>query len=394
MKNVYFNEVVDFLEGPGVRNWQFTDSGIKLINIRNLVNDEINLTKTTTHLGIEEVTNKYSHFLLQEGDYVMASSGVTWGKIAEVKKEHLPLCLNTSIIKLKPKYNDFEKKYLWYFIKSSVFTNQIDKIITGSAQPNFGPTHLKKIKIPLPSLETQKRIAQILDDASALRDKTEQLLKEYDALAQSIFLDMFGDPVNNRYKFPIGTIRDLVKEAKYGTSEKATDEGEYQYLRMNNLTYEGYMDYSSMKFVNILKKDLHKYLVEKGDLLFNRTNSKELVGKTAIFDSSEPMVIAGYLIRVRFNEKANSYFVSYYLNSKYGKLILRNMCKSIVGMANINAQELQNILILHPPIELQNKFAKKIALIEQQKRLAKQELKESQDLFNCLLQKAFKGELV
>jgi type I restriction enzyme, S subunit len=62
MKNVFFNEVVDFLEGPGVRNWQFTDSGIKLINIRNLVNDEINLTKTTTHLSIEEVTSKYSFF--------------------------------------------------------------------------------------------------------------------------------------------------------------------------------------------------------------------------------------------------------------------------------------------------------------------------------------------
>lgn len=394
MKNVNFNDVIDFLEGPGVRNSQFTDSGIKLINIRNLVNDNINLTNTTNHLSEEEVTKKYKHFLLQEGDYIMASSGATWGKIAEVKKEHLPLCLNTSIIKLRPKYNDFEKKYLWYFIKSNVFTKQIDKIITGSAQPNFGPTHLKKIKIPLPLLETQKKIVKIIDDAEAVRENTKQLIKEYEDLAQSIFLEMFGDPVTNKFKFPKGTIRDLVNEAKYGTGEKASDEGQYPYLRMNNLTYEGYMDYSSMKYVNIAYKDLHKYLVEKGDLLFNRTNSKELVGKTAIFDSAEPMVIAGYLIRVRFNEKANPFFVRAYLNSKYGKLVLRNMCKSIVGMANINAQELQNILILHPPVELQNQFAEKISLIEQQKKLAKQELKESEDLFNCLLQKAFKGELI
>ncbi|SDI01732.1 type I restriction enzyme, S subunit [Flavobacterium omnivorum] len=284
--------------------------------------------------------------------------------------------------------------YLKHLFQSPQYFSYIQNVVNGSNINNIKNEHINNFKIPLPSPEIQNKIAQILDDAAALRNKTELLIKEYDVLAQSIFLDMFGDPVTNKFRFPKGTIRDLVKEAKYGTSEKAGDEGQYQYLRMNNLTYAGYMDYSSMKYVNIPDKDLHKYLVEKGDLLFNRTNSKDLVGKTSIFDSSEPMVIAGYLIRVRFNQKANPFFVRAYLNSKYGKLVLRNMCKSIVGMANINAQELQNIMILHPPIELQNQFAEKIALIEKQKELAKQELKESEDLFNCLLQKAFKGELV
>ncbi|KUJ63869.1 hypothetical protein AR687_01390 [Flavobacteriaceae bacterium CRH] len=284
--------------------------------------------------------------------------------------------------------------FLKHMFQSPQYFSYIQNVVNGSNINNIKNEHINNFKIPVPSLKDQKKIAQILDDAAVLRNKTEQLIKEYDALAQSIFLDMFGDPVFNKFNFQKGIIRDLVKEAKYGTSEKASEEGQYPYLRMNNLTYEGYMDYSSMKYVNIPDKDLHKYLVEKGDLLFNRTNSKELVGKTAIFDSAEPMVIAGYLIRVRFNEKANPFFVKAYLNSKYGKLVLRNMCKSIVGMANINAQELQNILILHPPIELQNKFAERIALIEQQKELAKKELIECEDLFNCLLQKAFKGEFV
>ena len=190
-----------------------------------------------------------------------------------------------------------------------------------------------------------------------------------------------------------GRIRDYVEEAKYGTSAKAGEEGEFPYLRMNNLTYSGYMDYSNLKYIDVPESNIHKYLVKKGDLLFNRTNSKELVGKTAVFESNTPMIAAGYLIRVRLKHGASPYFIWGYLNSKHGKLVLNNMCKNIVGMANINAQELQNIKILKPDLSLQNQFAEKIKLIEQQKELAKKELKESEDLFQALLQKAYNGEL-
>ena len=147
-KNVNFEDVVYFQEGPGVRNWQFRDSGIKLINIRNLVDSELCLENTTNYLEAEEVENRYKHFLLNAGDFVMASSGVTWGKIAEVHEEHLPLCLNTSIIRLVSKDTDvLDKWYLYYYIKSPQFRRQIERLITGSAQPNFGPSHLKKVVI-------------------------------------------------------------------------------------------------------------------------------------------------------------------------------------------------------------------------------------------------------
>ena len=144
MEMIDFDKVVEFLEGPGVRKWQFTQEGIKLINIGNIVNSDIDLSKTDKYLSKEEVDKKYKHFLLSEGDFIMASSGVTWGKIAEIKKEHLPLCLNTSVIKLKPIDNMLSKRFLWHFIKSNIFRRQIDRLITGSAQPNFGPSHLKK----------------------------------------------------------------------------------------------------------------------------------------------------------------------------------------------------------------------------------------------------------
>ena len=285
--------------------------------------------------------------------------------------------------------------YLRHFLQSELFHKQFMATVkgVGGSLLRADVSQTGKIEIPLPQLNTQQRIATILDEADTLCKKTQQLIDSYDELAQSIFLDMFGDPVTNPKGFKIGKIRDLTLDVKYGTSAKASDIGKYTYLRMNNLTYSGYMDYSKLKYIDVDNDDLEKYSVRKGDLLFNRTNSKELVGKTAIVDSEKEMVIAGYLIRVRFNNRANPYFVWGYLNSVHGKLVLINMCKSIVGMANINAQELQGIKIHIPPVILQNQFAEKIALIEKQKELAKQSLKESEDLFNTLLQKAFKGEL-
>ncbi|KEF35936.1 restriction endonuclease S subunit [Schinkia azotoformans MEV2011] len=101
---------------------------------------------------------------------------------------------------------------------------------------------------------------------------------------------------------------------------------------------------------------MKKCVVRKGDVLFNRTNSKELVGKTCVFNIDTPMVIAGYIIRVKVNEKVIPEYLSTFLNLKYSKNILFEMCKAAIGQANINAQELQDIEIIIPPMSLQLKF--------------------------------------
>jgi type I restriction enzyme S subunit len=168
---------------------------------------------------------------------------------------------------------------------------------------------------------------------------------------------MFGDPVKNEKGWEQGRIRDIVTEVRYGTSRPSVEEGQYPYLRMNNITFDGRLDLSDLKRIDIPKNEVEKCLVRKGDILFNRTNSQELVGKTCIFNLDEPMIIAGYIIRVRLNKKAIPIYLSTVLNSDHGKLTLRSMCKKIIGQANINAQEFQNIEILIPPLSLQNRFA-------------------------------------
>jgi len=337
-----------------------------------------------TDLGVKE-----SKIKIVPKNTLLFSYKLSIGKVAITEKA---LYTNEAIASfpiLDPQVLDL--KYFYYVMREFNFTDSGDRAVMGKT---LNKKKLEKLKIPLPRLNIQKRIVEVLDAAAELKQKDNALIAKYNELSQSLFLDMFGDPSNNQNEFPLGKIEDLVSEVKYGTSAKAVEGGHYPYLRMNNITYEGYMDYGDLKYIDLVEKDKPKYLVKKGDLLFNRTNSKELVGKTGIYDQDTEMVIAGYLIRVRVNEIANPYYIWGYLNSQHGKLTLNNMCKNIVGMANINAKELQNIKILIPPIDLQNKFAEHIQSIEKQKQQAQASLKKSEELFNCLMQKAFKGELV
>ncbi|WP_151945750.1 restriction endonuclease subunit S [Aliarcobacter butzleri] len=280
------------------------------------------------------------------------------------------------------------------FLKYVLLKRGFYDVITGSAQPQITATNLNKIDLLIPEkLDDQQKIAQLLTQIEELINKREESINLLDELIKSTFLDMFGDPFNNKYSFDKCTIRDLVNEVKYGTSSPAVEGGKYPYLRMNNIDYNGYWDFNDIKFIDINDADKEKYSLKKGDLVFNRTNSKELVGKTAVYNLDKEVVIAGYLIRIRVNQDNNPWFVWGYLNSIIGKKVLFSLCRNIVGMANINAQELQNIDILKPPKPLQDKFAEVVTQVEQIKTFYQDSLNELNNLFGSIAQKAFKGEL-
>ncbi len=168
---------------------------------------------------------------------------------------------------------------------------------------------------------------------------------------------MFGNPTTNSLNWKLGTIKDIVDDVRYGSSRKAAADGKYPYLRMNNITYEGELDLSDTKRIDVPDNELPKCSVRRGDVLFNRTNSKELVGKTCLYDRDELMVLAGFVIRVRVNEKATPEFLVTYMNLPQTKKLLLSMCRSACGQANINATEFQEIPIYIPPVDLQKQFA-------------------------------------
>ena len=287
-----------------------------------------------------------------------------------------------------------EEKVDLAFLVAALKGANFSSIITGVAQPQITRQSLARLKIPLPPLSEQKRIAGILDAADRLRAKRRAALAQLDTLLQSTFLDLFGDPVTNPKGWEVVRVRDLLESANYGTSKKADiEKGAFPVLRMNNITYEGAWNFTSLKYMDLEDKELPKHLVHKGQILFNRTNSKELVGKTAVFREETPMAFAGYLVRGITNELADPEYIGAYMNTPQTKQRLRNMCKNIVGMANINAQEFQKVPIQKPPLTLQQRFAAIVDQVEAQKARMRTQLTELDTLFAALQQRAFNGEL-
>ena len=250
---------------------------------------------------------------------------------------------------------------------------------------------LNKLELDIPDMGEQARIAQILCKLERVISMREAELSALDDLIKARFVEMFGTFPSNEKGWPTGTIRDLVTEVRYGSSRKAAegDSGKYPYLRMNNITYSGELDLSDTKTIDIPDEELDKCTVRRGDLLFNRTNSKELVGKTCVYNRDELMVLAGFVVRVRLNEKALPEFVSAFMNTTFSKQMLLGMCKAAIGQANINAQELQNIGIYIPPIELQREFVSFKEQIDKSKSVIQKSLDETQLLFDSLMQQYF-----
>jgi type I restriction enzyme, S subunit len=161
-------EVVWFQEGPGVRNYQFTSSGVKLFNGTNIERGRILLGKTSRHISEREAYGLYSHFLADSGDIVIACSGILVSrfdeKVGVLTNEHLPLCMNTSTMRFKVTSSSLHKEYFRHFLKSQLFKNQIGGTATGSAQLNFGPAHVSNTSLPMPTQAEQEAIAEALSD--------------------------------------------------------------------------------------------------------------------------------------------------------------------------------------------------------------------------------------
>ncbi len=192
-KTYPLSSVAWFQEGPGVRKYQFTKNGIKLLNGTNIYKGDIKLESTDKYISYSEAYGVYKHFLADENDIVIACSGITIekfeDKIAFVKKEHLPFCMNTSTMRFKI-IKKLNRYFLYYFLMSSEFKKQIGGKATGSAQLNFGPSHVKKVYITLPPIEEQQAIAQILSDMDKEIEALKTKLKKIKAIKKGMMQEL------------------------------------------------------------------------------------------------------------------------------------------------------------------------------------------------------------
>ena len=243
---------------------------------------------------------------------------------------------------LLPKSNILPE-YLYYVVSYK----HLEKYFTGATIPHIYFKDYKNEKFNLDSLDMQKKIVDILSKCEGIIKSRNRELELLDELVKARFVEMFGDPVTNPMGWEVVTIREVVTEVRYGTSKPAVENGKYPYLRMNNLTVDGRLDLNDLKYIDIPKDEVEKCIVRKGDILFNRT---------AVFDLADDMVIAGYIIRVRLNEKILPEVLAQYMNLEALKNIFRSMAKGAVNQANINAQELQNVKVYIPDMKLQKQF--------------------------------------
>jgi len=185
-------DFVFFQEGPGLRKWQWTDAGMKVINGRNLLSDgRIDLSNTDRHISLVEFEEKYRHFAVALGDVVVTSSG-TIGKVARIREEHLPLMMNTSVIRFHPHDpKSLHPDYLYVFLRSPFFQEQAQSFAIGAAQLNFGPVHLKQMKIVVPPYSRQEGIAEIVSAYDELIENNRRRIQLLEHAARLIYKEWF-----------------------------------------------------------------------------------------------------------------------------------------------------------------------------------------------------------
>lgn len=253
---------------------------------------------------------------------------------------------------------------------------------------------LSSFKVPLPTLPEQLRVVDVLRQAEAIAKAKQSISEKIDHLVRTAYWEYFGDWFNADGLRDLVRISDHVADSQYGVSEAMEETGAQAVLRMNSITTSGWLNLTDLKYANLSNKDVDTTTLLNGDLLFNRTNSKELVGKCAIWrDANGPFSFASYLVRLRLKPDMLPEYLWATLNSAYGKYRLMNSAKQAVSMANVSPTDLGRITVPLPPIALQRKFARLINEIEVLRGEMLSKLATFDELQTLVTQQALLGEL-
>lgn len=261
------------------------------------------------------------------------------------------------------------------------------------------PSQVAKITIPLPPLPEQRRIAAILDKADALRVKRREALAQLESLAQSIFVDVFGDALQTAERTPLCA---FVDEFRYGTSNKSGATG-FPALRIPNVV-GGALDLRELKTVNVDASEFSRLKLVDGDLLFVRTNgNRDNVGRCTVFSQTrvansgfevDSFIYASYLIRARLkSEQILPTVLQFFLSTEEGRRELRSYSKTSAGQFNINTEGLGALRIPNFPMALQESFVEKLEAVERQRHRQRKFGEDLDALFTSLQHRAFRGEL-
>jgi type I restriction enzyme S subunit len=335
---------------------------------------------------------KINHAEHSYGTLVLSAIGANCGKMFLPDS---PFTAIKNTITISPN-ESVDSKYLFRYLNNFQIGSR------GAGQPFITKSDTEKKLIPLPPLEQQKKIAAILDAADAYRQKTKELIAKYDELTQSLFLDMFGDPVKNEKGWEIKTINDVCS-LQGGYSFKSKDfipeaENTVKVVKITNVHFEDLVwgevdclpDYYLDKYSN--------FSLNEGDILLALTRpiikSLGTVKAVTVKSIDIPCLLNQRVARISPNEKLinKSFLLRFIFGDNFKNKIEKFSSTSL--QPNVSNKQIEGIEIMLPPLLIQNQFAERAQAIEVQKAQAQASLEKAEELFNSLLQKAFKGELV
>lgn len=259
-----------------------------------------------------------------------------------------PVCTNQGFKSLVVP-DGVDSSYVYWYMQH--VTPDVRDRASGTTFKEISGKRMKEVPFILPPLSEQRRIVAAIEEHLSHLDATKGLLD-----SASLRLDRLRESVVESAlegEWPIELLSSRTLEQRYGSSAKASEQGDVPVLRMGNIR-DGRLDYSSLKYLPHDHPDVSELQLRDGDLLFNRTNSAELVGKSAVFRArSGPMTFASYLIRVRLDETLDPEWASTHINSRKGRRYIDSVVTQQVGQANVNGTKLKNFPVPVPPIEVQ-----------------------------------------
>ena len=330
----------------------------------------------------------------------------TRGAVAFLDKK---IAVSSAFTIIKPK-TDYNPKLLFYFLAwNKKFFDYLGEKQKGTNYPSVREKDIWEFELTIPqNKKEQQKIVKILDTVQEAVDVQERIIEKTKELKRSLMADLFkyGGPSFRQgrklKKTEIGEIPEnwevvrlgeVTKEIIYGISKKGEKEGKYPILRMNNLE-DGSINYQDIQYVDLEDQEFEKFKLKKGDILFNRTNSLELVGKTSFFNLDENFVFASYLLRIRtFKNKLLPQYLNYYFNFERTQRELKTLASRGASQVNISATRLANFKIPLPPLPEQQEIADILQTIDQKIEIEKKKKELYEELFKTLLNKIMNQEI-
>lgn len=386
-----------FQNGIG-KGKKFYGSGTKVANIGDLYESHIFSPIKYSLLQCEK--KEIEKYKLKRGDILFVRSslkreGVAFCSSYESSEE----CLFSSfMIRISCDPTIVYSPFLTYQLRSPSGRAKLIANSNTSTITNISQDGLNKVSVWIPPLEIQQQIVERLDRAQALIDMRKEQISLMDQLIQSLFYDMFGDPVINPMGWECGELHSFA-EIKSGVTKGRKLNGKetilVPYMRVANVQ-DGYLKLDDISEIDVLPTDVSKYRLEKGDILLTEGGDPDKLGRGAIWlGEIENCIHQNHIFRVRISSPMMiPKFALNVISSERGKRYFLKAAKQTTGIASINMKQLKKCPMFIPPIDLQNTFAERVQKIEAQKETMTTSLCGLQDNFNAMIQQAFKGELL